>query len=605
MRYLLLFAILGGLISCSVFVDSNNNSQLVCNASKGESSTNLLISEVTTDWIEIYNSQISGSEGICLGDFGIRASTSTSTKDTYRSLPNYIIKPQTYAIIRFTTASANQSPNVIVINVFGLKREDGLYKGFYEIVYDGATNKKTIDYIGFCQDDSGSLSVSPLTGTFSGCVNYPSSAYLSFSRSQDLIDSDSSEDWIASSIPTFGGDNDILDPFDGDNDGIPDANEHPGTTFAGMPLYDWGARVGKRDIFVYINYMAGGEIKQGLRPPKGSLDKIKKVFTDNNFAIHFDVGNLYHSSVSRSEYNMSGQSHEVPYTTYVVLAESVRGNSRTLVSYKNRYMPINRFGIFHYALFADSLYDGENTIGVAELSGNDMIIVMGGLREGGLDTYNNFSETVKVNITASTLFHELGHNLGLRHGGFEDFNYKPNYFSSMNYGYGFMGIPDIDNSDPDNFFNRYVLRFLQKDGISSRPLKNYINSTNFIINYSYGKMPLLNEKNLSEKNPLGSLSDIDWNDDGIIQNNPYSFDINPVDNRGELRLLLDYNEWANLELPFNSVNRSYDYLGFSQLGRVSESTLISPRFEYLKQETQSLIKCNFGFEHTHSYPYDW
>lgn len=31
--------------------------------------------------------------------------------------------------------------------------------------------------------------------------------------------------------------------------------------------------------------------------------------------------------------------------------------------------------------------------------------------------------------------HEIGHTLGLRHGGFDDVNYKPNYPSIMNYGH--------------------------------------------------------------------------------------------------------------------------------------------------------------------------
>ena len=32
-----------------------------------------------------------------------------------------------------------------------------------------------------------------------------------------------------------------------------------------------------------------------------------------------------------------------------------------------------------------------------------------------------------------TFAHELGHNLGLRHGGSEDINYKSNHLSIMNY----------------------------------------------------------------------------------------------------------------------------------------------------------------------------
>lgn len=36
--------------------------------------------------------------------------------------------------------------------------------------------------------------------------------------------------------------------------------------------------------------------------------------------------------------------------------------------------------------------------------------------------------------------HELGHNLGLRHGGFEDVGWKPNYLSVMNYSFQVSGV---------------------------------------------------------------------------------------------------------------------------------------------------------------------
>ena len=41
---------------------------------------------------------------------------------------------------------------------------------------------------------------------------------------------------------------------------------------------------------------------------------------------------------------------------------------------------------------------------------------------------------------AGTFMHELGHNLGLHHGGMEDTNFKPNYLSVMNYLFQLSGI---------------------------------------------------------------------------------------------------------------------------------------------------------------------
>ena len=43
---------------------------------------------------------------------------------------------------------------------------------------------------------------------------------------------------------------------------------------------------------------------------------------------------------------------------------------------------------------------------------------------------------------AWVMFHELGHTLNLRHGGFENLNNKPNYVSMMNYNYG-LSIPQL------------------------------------------------------------------------------------------------------------------------------------------------------------------
>ena len=45
------------------------------------------------------------------------------------------------------------------------------------------------------------------------------------------------------------------------------------------------------------------------------------------------------------------------------------------------------------------------------------------------------------------LMHELGHNLGLRHGGGDDINDKPNYTSVLNYRYTFTGVPPDGRSD--------------------------------------------------------------------------------------------------------------------------------------------------------------
>ena len=66
---------------------------------------------------------------------------------------------------------------------------------------------------------------------------------------------------------------------------------------------------------------------------------------------------------------------------------------------------------------------------------------------------------MKVNLHAEVVMHELGHNLGLHHGGGDTTNGKPNYPSVMNYGLQFNNfvphrrldysrvlMPDLDES---------------------------------------------------------------------------------------------------------------------------------------------------------------
>ena len=52
--------------------------------------------------------------------------------------------------------------------------------------------------------------------------------------------------------------------------------------------------------------------------------------------------------------------------------------------------------------------------------------------------------------------HEFGHNLGLRHGGGDGVNYKPNYLSIMNYAFQFVGLRS--RTEPPRFdYSRFAI----------------------------------------------------------------------------------------------------------------------------------------------------
>ena len=82
---------------------------------------------------------------------------------------------------------------------------------------------------------------------------------------------------------------------------------------------------------------------------------------------------------------------------------------------------------FRYMFFAHTLTTTSS--GCSEIPGDDAVIALGNF--GVRDSLGH-----KVGTTdqqGGTVMHELGHNLGLRHGGEDNVNCKPNYLSVMSY----------------------------------------------------------------------------------------------------------------------------------------------------------------------------
>src|SRR5262249_44117662 len=146
----------------------------------------------------------------------------------------------------------------------------------------------------------------------------------------------------------------------------------------------------------------------------------------------------------------------------------------------------------------------DGSSGQANLPGSDLIV--------SLYCYNS-----DYNV-ASTIVHELGHNLNLRHGGDSDLNFKPNYNSVMNYKYQFDGI-DTNCKPPG-------------DRVSD---------------YSRRQRISLNEAALDENKGICGSPAIDWNNNGVIESR-VSQDVN--DDRS-IGVLDDYDDWAAIKLDWH------------------------------------------------------
>ena len=186
-----------------------------------------------------------------------------------------------------------------------------------------------------------------------------------------------------------------------------------------------------------------------------------------------------------------------------------------LYSLQSQYFHPTSNHEWHYAVFGDyaesesGRCDQSQNTGVAEINGDNFIVLMGPLRD-------------RLNLTplavGGTFMHELGHNLGLNHGGNEEHNYKPNYLSVMNYWFQF-GIPYAAN--------------LGSTSIAGRRL-----------DYSDAALPTLDELHLDETIGIGAGSKditffltpadsgvgpasgpIDWNQDGDTTDTNVTMDI--------------------------------------------------------------------------------
>ncbi|MBN1409645.1 MAG: hypothetical protein JW969_02300 [Spirochaetales bacterium] len=506
-------------------------------------------------WIELYNS---GSTDIQLSQYKIRTHSVMRTSpysymgiNTF-SLPSLTVPPGAYILVRGNIVSyLTNGARIVYILISPNTVPYWEDLGFVELMQYG----QTIDFVRFGSDTTTPTTEGWAGGSAPALPNSAADYGKSLARDGSNTDTDTEADWTVHSYGTAGGPNDVTSDLDADLDGIPDCSEVSGSTFAGLPLYDWGARTGQKDLFIHIDYMQSSD--PGVTPRKEALDKVVAAFAAKNYYLHFDVGNLYGSGPSN--HNLDNTSHQVPFNQAAALG--IYGSAANLYDYKNTYMNLAKKQIFHYMLFAYSQeLDGSGgSSGIAELNGNDVIITLG---NWGLTTTPTTSLNQLINYQAATVMHEFGHNLGLRHGGNEDMNYKPNYYSIMNYMYQLNGLPTIGNANEGDRY--YWYRYSRVDAFSAlSKFKQYLPTGNFTdlhnnctddpsvfkMDYSNGNGGPLDEALVNEPNGLqrSGSAPIDYNGDGDGADTNFDMDLNNDTGRSNFT---DYDDWSHLNLFF-------------------------------------------------------
>ena len=306
---------------------------------------------------------------------------------------------------------------------------------------------------------------------------------------------------------------------DSDGDNINDGDEAYGTA-DGLDLPGMGANPNHKTVFIEIDWTEDNHDTafHSHRPRPGMYARIAAAFanapltnpdgiTGIDFIIDYGQGGLFNGG----QLLFAGTNPE-----FLSFSDAI--------GYRDTYMDPRRHGIFHYGVFThryDSPPNGSS--GVAYLN-YDVLFV----------TLYQFWDWDEGN--ANTLMHEIGHNFGLRHGGDQNRNRKPNYNSILNYNNQFPGI----DTNCDGF----------GDGI---------------LDYSRGLNPALNENALSEAAGICGVP-IDWNESGSINGGTVARNINCANlntttcgsgsgcDDSTCDTLTDHDDWSNMN--FLGINRT-------------------------------------------------
>lgn len=240
----------------------------------------------------------------------------------------------------------------------------------------------------------------------------------------------------------------LSDDGDGDDDGIPDGVERTGVRdrngqqVANMAAL--GADPCRKTVAVEMDFMESQAVGHTHRPQQAAITEIQNAFKNAPVAVRSPCP-YSAAGFPKTDPGFSAQTginlilHEDDAITEQSTLPGVSSTSAAcgaLDTIRGSFFQPARRRYFHYMVWVHDLGPGITNAGV-QCSGQDPY----GPGTDFLVSLGSWTNSVgTVREQSGAFMHELGHALGLGHGGSDEINFKPNYLSVMNYHFAAVGI---------------------------------------------------------------------------------------------------------------------------------------------------------------------
>ncbi len=339
---------------------------------------------------------------------------------------------------------------------------------------------------------------------------------------------------------------------DTDGDGLLDDWETDGLTINGkwVDLPAMGADPLHKDIFVEVDWMGDPGDGHDHSPDPDAIQEIVDAFDnapvsnpDGSTGIHLHVDSGPNAPLTwgtAATWGSLSDGDELTHQTNISTCSGTTLNWSGFDTIKNANFNEEREAIFHYNVWGHSMCSANS--GTSGISRNGSGAAFGDGASDFIVSLGGWSgQTGTEDQQAGTFMHEFGHNLGLKHGGEDHTQWKPNYLSVMNYSFQTRGLM-IDSTQGHFDYSRHDLANLNENSLNEA---NGINIPG-AITQTLGTRYFCGQDNMQV---VWDASQVDWNCDGDATDSGISRNINQGvwwNNNSTLDTLTSQNDWINL-----------------------------------------------------------